>query len=337
MTTRSKHVELYCFFLLFTGLSLCLLPLLVTPQTPLWVLLLLEFLILGSALELSEVLTAAACGVRDLPRLERLSEFPPVAILFLVCDDLVPHALARLSALEDTRAERFILDDSNDTAMRRAVDETGLRVVRRTHRRGAKAGSLNNWLRRHGARYKYFLVLDSDSIIPAGFVDAMVRYAEHPANSRVAIFNSLPVCWNTHLRFPRLLATHTPLRNWSRIRLANRADSVLSTGHNNLHRTQAVIEVGGFDEEFVAEDIALTLKLWQAGYRSRLVSLRAFEAEPEHIFSYVRRLRRWAKQNVQIHRADWTGIPLSVKFEMFKLNWWYVSFFLYPVWMVATV
>ncbi|HEV2705085.1 MAG TPA: glycosyltransferase family 2 protein [Pyrinomonadaceae bacterium] len=338
MTTRRQPVELYCFFLLFAGLSLALPPLLfVTPQTPLWVLLFLEFLVLGVALELSEILAAAACGVRDLPKLERLPEFPPVAVLFLVCDDLVPHALERLVALDCPQADLFILDDSTDAATRRALDATGLRVVRRERRRGAKAGNLNHWLQRYGARYKYFLVLDSDSIIPAGFVEAILTYAEHPENARVAIFNSLPVCWNTDLRFPRLLATHTPLRNWSRIRLANRSDAVLSNGHNNLHRTEAVIRVGGFDEAFVAEDIALTLKLLRAGYTSRLVNLRAFEAEPEHVFSYVRRLARWARQNVQIHRADWQGIPLSVKFEMFKLNWWYISFFFYPAWVVLAV
>jgi glycosyltransferase involved in cell wall biosynthesis len=338
MMTRRKPAELYCFFLLFVALSLALPPLVgVTPQTPLWVLVFLEFLVLGVALELSELVTAAACDVRDLPKLECLTEFPPVAVVFLVCDDLVPDALARLIHLDCPRADVFILDDSTDAATRRAVDATGLRVVRRARRTGAKAGNLNHWLRLYGARYKYFLVLDSDSIIPTGFVEAMLEYAEHPENARVAVFNSLPVCWNTRLRFPRLLATHTPLRNWSRMRLANRSDAVLSNGHNNLHRTEAVSGVGGFDEQFVAEDIALTLKLLRAGYTSRLVNLRAYEAEPEHIFSYVRRLTRWAKQNVQIHRADWTGIPLSVKFEMFKLNWWYLSFFFYPAWVVLVV
>jgi cellulose synthase/poly-beta-1,6-N-acetylglucosamine synthase-like glycosyltransferase len=107
---------------------------------------------------------------------------------------------------------------------------------------------------------------------------------------------------------------------------------MLSTGHNNLYRTTAIQNVGGFDERFVAEDIALTLNLARAGYASRLVAIETYEAEPEHVFAYIARLLRWAKQTVQIHRADWTGVPFALKFQIFRNAWFYANFSLGFAW-----
>lgn len=336
MITRIKSPEFSTFIIIFCGLSILLPSALTASGVPLWVIVFLEFLIIGASFELSEIIAAAVVKEYDLPKLIRLHEYPPVAILFLVCDDLVPAALSRLHNQRYPRADIFILDDSKDPRTQRLLDEAGfLRpIVRRPNRRGHKAGSLNNWLKHHGKDYKYFLILDSDSIVEPDFLESIIKYAEHQANARVAIFNSLPECWNTNLRFVRFLSVMTPVQNWIRIRLANRSPSLLSTGHNNLHRTGAVFEAGGFDERFAAEDIAVTLSLFRAGYTSRLVNLIGYEAEPEHIFSYLRRLIRWSRQTVQIQRADWQDIPLLIKFQMFKLTWMYLSFFLYLIWAV---
>jgi hypothetical protein len=332
---KFKLTEFPSLILLFAILNILLFPLFsVSGSHQLWTILLFELFLLGITIELSELVAATFVGECDISKLNHLDEYPPVAILYLVCDDIVPQALVQLRRQSYSRADIFILDDSNESPTQHLLDSMGFLVVRRKGRRGYKAGSLNNWLRDYGSYYKYFLVLDSDSIVPEKFVESLVKYAEHPANAQIAIFNSLPKCWNTHLRFPRLLSTLMPIQNWIRMRLANHSLSILSTGHNNLHRTEAIIEVGGFDEEFIAEDIAVTLKLVRAGYTSKLVNLIAFEAEPEHIFSYVRRLLRWAKQTVQIQKANWQGVPLSLKFQMFKLTWMYANFFLYPIWVV---
>jgi len=306
------------------------------PGSPISAGIFLDLLILTISFELSELLAAALVKPHDLPKLDCLSEYPRVAVLYFVCDDLVPIALSQLSGALYPNADVFILDDSSNTRTKRLIDATGFRVIRRQGRTGYKAGNLNHWLWQHGKDYKYFLILDSDSIVPQGFLDSMIKYAEHPANAHVAIFNSVSECWNIQSRFSRHLSLLASVHNWTKLRLSNIADSVLSTGHNNLHRSQAIIDVGGFDENFIAEDISITLKLVRAGYASRLVNLIAYEAEPENIFSYVRRTARWAKQTIQIHRANWKGIPLSIKFQMFRLTWMYVSFFLYPIWALLT-
>lgn len=324
--------EFICFLTLFGSLTVLLRNLFTGPECGLYVVLLLQLAILTISLDLSELTSAAFADQCDLPCLNRIDDCPSVAVLFLVCDDLVTTTLDRLGHQSYPHADIFILDDSKNPGTKRLLDAARFRIVRREDGTGYKAGSLNNWLRHYGSRYKYFVVLDSDSIIPSDFVERIVRYAEHPDNRHVAIFNTLQQCWNRHSRFARISSTLMPIQNWIRIRLANRNASVLSSGHNNLHRTEAILGVGGFDERFIAEDIAITLRLFRAGYTSKVVNLVAYEAEPENIFSYMGRMTRWVKQTVQIHRAEWRDMPLALRFQLFRLAGSYVGAFGYPLW-----
>jgi glycosyltransferase involved in cell wall biosynthesis len=324
----------FLFFLYSSALSLFVL--LVFEPTSLFTLVFLELLTIGIAIDLSDYTCIAVIGKPLLPRcLEVIERKPSVALLMVVCDDLVLEALTQLCKQTYPNTTVFVLDDSIQDQNKLTVDRFGLTVLRRDNRCGAKAGNLNHWLREFGTAYDYFVVLDSDSILPTDFVERMLLYAEHPANQRIAVFNSLPLCWNRTRRFPRLLSSATPLRNWFRIRLENLDATTLSSGHNNLHRTSAVSQAGGFDENLIAEDIALSLTLLRHDYRSVLTDVHAFEAEPEHVFSFVRRQRRWASQTIQAASASWGPLPLSVRFRLFKLVWGYLTIFLYPVWFLV--
>src|SRR5262249_4934649 len=125
-----------------------------------------------------------------------------------------------------------------------------------------------------------------------------------------------------------------PLRNWCRLRLENLDSTTLSFGHNNLHRSSSVLQAGGFNETLIAEDVALSLTLLNHGYRSVLTDVTGFEAEPELVFSFLRRQRRWAAQTIQVANASWPRLPLSVRYRLFKLLWGYIGIFLYPVWFL---
>jgi cellulose synthase/poly-beta-1,6-N-acetylglucosamine synthase-like glycosyltransferase len=297
-----------------------------------WVQALCAAVAIAFTLEASDLIAAALVSPRDLPRLESLNYAPRVAILYLVCDDLVPVALERLGTTTYPAADIFILDDSQDPVVRRQIDETGWRIVRRVARNGNKAGSINHWLGIYGTDYDYFLLLDSDSVGTPEFLHELLLYAEHPRNISVAIFNPLMCCWNGGRRFPHVLSTLTPLKNWVRLRLANRSVAILSVGHNNLHRTSAITRVGGFDEHFIAEDVAITLRLVRAGYTSRLVGVESYEAEPDDVLAYVARLARWSSQTLQVLRADWTGVPLALRFQIFRNVWFYCGFLLAAIW-----
>lgn len=331
MSRSHAWTEFAVFVGCFSFLGVAVPPLLLSATPSLWLAIVVEAILLTVAFDLAELLTALCLSECDLPKLDRLQRQPSVAILFLVCDDVVPSALFVLGRQARPGVDVFVLDDSRNPLAMRLLDALPLRIVRRPDRAGYKAGNVNYWLRQHGAAYDYFLLLDTDSVVPADFVDEILRYAEHPANADVAIFNSLAACANATSTFARLMTVCTPLRNWLRLRLANRFPSVFSAGHNNLHRTSAILAVGGFDERFVAEDVALTLRLVKKGWRSKLVALTAFESEPTNVFSYVRRLTRWARQTLQVLRADWRGVPFLLEYQMFRHCWAYLSFVIYPL------
>jgi hypothetical protein len=324
------------FLAYFMTLSVVLPRLFVPTGRPIWAIVFWELLTVGLAIDLAESTCLLFSHTPKIPpQLRSLEKRPTVALLMLTCDDVVLEPLLRLRDQTYENVSLFVLDDSSQQSSKDEIDRSGYKVVRRDGRRGFKAGSVNSWLRTFGNDYDYFVLLDSDSILPADCVERLLWYGEHPSNQDVAIFNTLPHCWNTGRRFPRLLSSVLPIQNWIRLRIDNLSVTTFSTGHNNLHRTQAVLEVGGFNEDFVAEDIVLSLTLLQHGFRSVLTDVVASDAEPEHIFSFVRRQQRWAAQTIQAANGSWGTLPLCVRFQLFKLVWMYLGVFLYPVWALA--
>src|SRR2546428_1013201 len=82
----------------------------------------------------------------------------------------------------------------------------GFRLLRRPNREAFKAGAINNWLRAYGSEYDYLVLLDADSALPPDWVGHALRYAEHPDNADLAIFQGMVNIWNTDRPFPGALA-----------------------------------------------------------------------------------------------------------------------------------
>ncbi len=91
--------------------------------------------ILGIALELSELILAAALPAPVHPKVpmsEPLQAY--VAVLYCCCDDADPIALQALQELHG--ADIFLLDDSEGADDRTLIDNTKFAVIRRGTRKG---------------------------------------------------------------------------------------------------------------------------------------------------------------------------------------------------------
>jgi cellulose synthase/poly-beta-1,6-N-acetylglucosamine synthase-like glycosyltransferase len=266
--------------------------------SPLWMLfgILHEGIALGVAVELAELVLAQWLPERHHPRLAVVPAAPRVAALYVCRDDVDQQALQAFKGLTDV--DRFILDDSETPICRSLIDAAGVQVVRRSCRRDFKAGNLNNWLAGHGADYEYFVILDADSFVSAEAIGAMVAHAEHPANRDVAIVQST-IHHRPHNLFQLLLSVFEPLRLQITHRLHDRIGWTLSYGHNNLHRTSAIRQIGGFAPIASCEDTIASLLLHQAGWRIILVDTITYDAEPPNVFVYRRRMVRWARQSLE--------------------------------------
>jgi len=265
---------------------------------------------LGLALDLAELLLSCVLSPKDhcgLPNVDA-STRTRVAILYVCCDDTDPLALEKLSALSDF--DLYILDDSRTEESQSIIDATSFTVIRREDRQGYKAGNLNYWLQRWGRPYDYFVVLDSDSIMTPAAVWHLLRYAEHPQNKNVAIVQAC-IMPRTGNLFQEVMSTSASVRERVFTRLHGRIGWALSHGHNNLHRTQAVLDAGGFPTDASCEDTLLTLSLAARGWDIIYVDVVTHDAFPIHVIAYRRRQIRWARQTVEAILASRVRSKLS--------------------------
>lgn len=238
----------------------------------------------------------------QLPKLQELNGTPRVAILYATMNDVVRECLS--AVWQTYPCDVFVLDDSTDLEKKGIIDriskEKGFKVLRRKHRRGFKAGAINNWIRLHGQKYDYIVLLDSDSYLPPDWVEDAVKYAEHPSNSNTAIFQGLINIWNLDHRFVETLATlHVFGQDIWEKRLANHLDAVFCYGHNVLLRMSHLREIDGLVEGYVSEDFATAVKLAERGCKSKFIPIHTYEALPENIRGFIKRQNKWTRGSME--------------------------------------
>jgi membrane glycosyltransferase len=244
----------------------------------------------------------------------------------------MPDLIDQLKRQNYKNYEIFILDDSTDKNYIQLIDNFKLITLRRGNRCGFKAGSLNNWLSKYGNKYKYFIIADSDSAFKPDFIEKIVRYAEHPLNKEIAIFQSMILPWNKDIPFSRLVGALIPISSYFYKKLGNECFTVLSWGHNNLHRTKQIMSVGGFDERFIAEDFATTMNLIKYGYQCKLVNILSYDAEPETASNYRKRYIRWAKQTIQLmSNFSAENIPFNTRLHLL------IGLYTYMIWTILPI
>jgi hypothetical protein len=262
-----------------------------------------------------DVLSLVWRRVPDLKESEAPLARARVAVLMTTCNDCSEWHIAKLQELVDSNYQVYILDDSDMPLTAQKSLPSGVVVVRRDTRRGAKGGNLNHWLWKFGDAFDYAIILDSDSYIPVASADQLVRTAQHRENSNVGIFQCMiqprPV---RRTIFERALRAQAR----PRMRLLKRVhDSIglsLSFGHNQLIRLNSVRLIGGFEEHLSSEDTVLSLRLAASGFSTRLLDLWSYDTEPADLDRYARRTRRWARQTMELFSRPWTTAPLALKF-----------------------
>lgn len=291
----------------------------------------------GISYDFIEIIFALILKKQDLPFLDSVLQPPKVALLYTTCDDAIEECLNQLNNQTYENYDIFILDDSKSKKYKTLINQSGYQVIRRNSNKNFKAGNLNHWLFKYSSPYQYFIILDSDSKLDRDFIEKMVKYAEHPANKLIPIFQSKIIPWNNTGRFAQTIGLLAQTRMYILERIVNRLENLISFGHNNLLRTEVIRAVGGFTVQLTPEDTAVTLTLSGLNLKCKLVDIVSSDSEPSNIFVYTKRCIRWGKQTIEVFRFPWYKSSFILKFTILRQLYSYFISILYPIFLLTSV
>lgn len=193
-------------------------------------------------------------------------------------------------------AKVVLLDDSTDQAAAAALKDLAkvynADYIHRTTRRGFKAGAMNDWLKTTDC--KYFTVLDADQRpLPEFLVETLSLLEDDPS---LAFVQVPQIYTNTDVSRLAQGAQYVQQVFFDYIMEGKSVtNSAFSCGSNTVFRTSAVMEVGGFDETSVTEDMATSIKIHQKGWKSKYYNKPLVNGEgPSTLNSYFTQQGRWS-------------------------------------------
>jgi len=228
---------------------------------------------------------------------------------------------AKSSGLAST-CDFFVLSDSTDPEVRLEEERAcfgllrhfeanpsgsgRLFLLRRSERTGYKAGNVANFLRLHGADYKFMLVLDADSVMTGERIRRLIRKLEQ--RPRTALIQSLMTIYRARTLFARIMqssqnpqsALYSAGLRWLL------GPEGIYWGHNALMRIQPFAEhamlpvypwpapQGG---PVLSQDVHEASLLGRAGWDVDLDLDEggSFEEMPANLLSNAERDRRWCQ------------------------------------------
>ena len=265
-------------------------------------------------------------------RPEQLNAAPPVctAVVMPLYHEPVQRSLAGLRAIYESvarlgyidRFDFFILSDSRDpdvwlaeqAAWQQLCQELGafgrIHYRRRSVHLRHKSGNIADFLRRWGAGYAYFMVLDADSIVSGDSLVRMVNLMER--EPQVGILQTAPSVVRARSAFARFhqFASRAYGTVFATGLAALQLGEAAYWGHNALIRTAPFMRLCGlrnlpafglFRGPISSHDFVEAAYMGRGGYEVWLEPGLAgsYEEYPPTLIDDLARDRRWTKGNLQ--------------------------------------
>lgn len=198
----------------------------------------------------------------------------------------------------------YVLDDACRDEVRALADALGARYIPRESSEGAKAGNLNHALTRTDG--DLLVILDADHVVRKDFLTHVLGYFEDPD---VGIVQTPQFYGNATVEpvARRAWYQQTPFYG-TILRGKQGLNAVFLCGTNAIMRRSAVQEVGGFHEESVVEDMATSILLQQAGWKSVYFPFVLAEGQgPTTLRAYFSQQFRWARGSLGAFRSVFRG------------------------------
>ena len=218
-------------------------------------------------------------------RCHTTNEQPAFVLLYCTYNDFNPTALLKSMEQDYPNVRTVILDDSTKEPFQKEIDEFALAhhvsVVRRGDRVGFKAGNLNHYLAGR-EDYDYFVVLDSDEVLPAHYISSVLKYFS--ALPRIGAVQARHVAGKAENAFQALLGMSIKSNGKTAQVVKNFYGANALLGHGMTISRPCYEATGGFPH-VVAEDISMAVLTKNAGYE--IVYAQDVECVEEFPYDYV--------------------------------------------------
>lgn len=244
--------------------------------------------------------------------------------------------------------ETWLLDDGDRPEMAALARETGARYLARSQGADAKAGNLNHALQHSSA--EFVAVFDADHAPARGFLDRTLGYFRDPRVAFVQTpqdFYNLDSFQHRHDSGGRRIWSEQSLFFRVIQRGKDRSNAAFFCGSCAVLRRSALDAVGGFQTGTVTEDLATSVALHQAGFRSVYVDeALAYGIAPSSAGPFLSQRVRWGQGAMQVVRRQWFFLRGRLTLAQ-RLNylastltyfdgWQKGVFYLAPVWVLLT-
>ncbi|HEX4871981.1 MAG TPA: glucans biosynthesis glucosyltransferase MdoH [Nevskiaceae bacterium] len=251
-------------------------------------------------------------------------------LIMPICNEDVARVFAGLRATYDSLAragarehfDLFILSDTSDPDTRvaeleawrdlcRQVHGFGhIHYRRRTNRIKRKSGNVADWCRRWGSRFKYFIVLDADSVMSGACLKRLVQLME--ANPNAGIIQTAPIAAGRETLYSRIQQFAT--RVYGPLFTAGLHFWQLGEshywGHNAIIRTAPFMRHcalgrlpgrGALAGEILSHDFVEAALMRRAGWAVWIAYdlPGSYEEMPPNLLDELKRDRRWCQGNLQ--------------------------------------
>ena len=242
-----------------------------------------------------------------------------VVMVYCTCNDFNAEALEKCMNQTHKKVRYVILDDSSKAEYLDMIDRfkekhPEVEVIRRSDNKGFKAGNLNNYLL--GRKdYDYFVILDSDEVIPNNFTEECLKYFNYYSNVGIvqcnhnAINNINPFMDLFHLGVDSHWITYQTVKH------NNGFMSLL--GHGAMVSRKCYEAVGKVPE-VVAEDICFTIEARNAGYYCAFApNILCGEEYPVDYVAFKKRHNKWTQGNMEFIKS-YTGKIIKSDMKWFE-------------------
>jgi membrane glycosyltransferase len=292
---------------------------------------------------------------------EKAPVFSRTAIVMAVRNENPGEAIRRLSAIMKDIAgtgllrhfDFHVLSDTDDpdigaeeerqVALWRGVSADGGKIHyrRRTDNAGYKAGNIEEFCRRTGDKYDFFLPLDADSMMSASAIIELVRIMQ--GKPRIGILQSLVVGTPARSLFTR--SFQFGMRHGMRAYTAGSAwwqgDCGPYWGHNALIRMRPFRDHcelpvlpgdGPLGGHVMSHDQVEAVLMRRAGYHVRVLTKEgeSWEENPPTLPDFIRRELRWCQGNMQywgllrmpgLHAMSRVQLALAILMYLGSVGW----------------